>query len=448
MPAIHQKHPVLKGRGVVFCYVTDPSKWYYRELIPGTKKYRIKLIPGATTIDEAIMSVIDVAFALQDKKTNNTRTPTITKKRVSITDAVNSYLHSIYEKSQAGLAAESTYEHKQIILTKHLIPYLSSLGITYTDQIDRDTFTHYPIYRKDAAKYTRKKELSTIKTFINEYLIRYELVSPSVAMSKTLIPKVLMKQVEFDANPAISAEDFKVIEEHIKLVYLPEGAKHNSPRVHHWRYLMWTFIMVAKNTGCRPNELLKLKWKDVEFTELDKSQGSEHIIAYLTVTDSKTGMKREIPANVGSTLLQWMQYRIRYVSKHLPSLYNELSVNSLDQLVFANPYNEFRSYNLVSYQHSWREIISGCYERLRGNKFSDRPYTLYSLRKTFIEQQLIAGLDIFLLARLCGHSVKVLETHYERMDIRKRSDEITRIGYEKKDTLKIGDVLKIRRGDS
>ena len=211
---------------------------------------------------------------------------------------------------------------------------------------------------------------------------------------------------------------------------------------------MWTFIMVAKNTGCRPNELLKLKWKDVEFTDLEKADDREHIIAYLTVTDSKTGMKREIPANVGSTLLQWMQYRIKYIKQHLPKLYNELSVNSLDQLVFGNPYNEFKSYNLVSYQHSWREIISGCYERLRGNKFSDRPYTLYSLRKTFIEQQLIAGLDIFLLARLCGHSVKVLETHYERMDIRKRSDEITRLGYEKKDTLKISDVLKIRRGDS
>ena len=448
MPAIHQKHPVLKGRGVVFCYVTDPSKWYYRELIPGTKKYRTKLIPEATTLEEALMSVVDVAFELKDKKLPNTRTPTVTKKRVSITDAVNSYLHSIYEKYQAGLAAEATYEHKQIILTKHLIPYLSSLGITYTDQIDRDTFTQYPIYRKDAAKYTRKKELSTIKTFINEHLIRYELVSPSVAMSKTLIPKVLMKQVEFDANPAISAEDWKNIEHHIKSVYLEDGAKHNSPRVHHWRYLMWTFIMVAKNTGCRPNELLKLKWKDVEFTDLEKADDREHIIAYLTVTDSKTGMKREIPANVGSTLLQWMQYRIKYIKQHLPKLYNELSVNSLDQLVFGNPYNEFKSYNLVSYQHSWREIISGCYERLRGNKFSDRPYTLYSLRKTFIEQQLIAGLDIFLLARLCGHSVKVLETHYERMDIRKRSDEITRLGYEKKDTLKISDVLKIRRGDS
>lgn len=437
MPAINEKRSVLNGRGVVFCYVTDPSKWYYRELIPGTKKYKTKLIPGATTIEEAVMSVIDVAFELQDKKVDTTK-PAKTKKRVSITDAVNSYLHSIYEKFQAGLAAESTYEHKKVILIKHLIPYLLSVGVTYTDEINTDTFQQYPIYRRQAAKYTRKKELSTIKTFINEYLIRYELVSPSVAMSKTLIPKILMKQVEFDANPAISAEDFKVITEYVESVYLPAGAKHNSPRVHHWRYLMWTFILVAKNTGCRPNELLKLRWRDVEFQTMEE----DRVIAYLTVTDSKTGMKREIPAHIGSMLLKWMQYRIKYIKQHQPDLYTNMIVNQLDQLVFGNPHNEFRSYNLVTYQHSWREIVSGCSHQLRGNKFSDRPYTIYSLRKTFIEQHLIAGLDIFLLARLCGHSVKVLETHYERMDIRKRSDEITRIGFEKKkNTLKISDVL-------
>jgi len=256
-----------------------------------------------------------------------------------------------------------------------------------------------------------------------------------------------MKQIEFDANPSIPAEDFKIINHYIRFVYLPEGAKHNNPRVHHWRYLMWTFVMTMKNTGCRPNELLKLKWKDVEFADVgrwseSKQEREERIIAYLTVTDSKTGMKREIPANVGSTLLRWMQYRVKYIKKVFPHKANELFANLLDTLVFGNPYNEFRSYNIISYQHSWREIVGAVKQQLRGNKYSDREITLYSLRKTYIEQQLIAGLDIFLLARICGHSVKVLETHYERMDIRKRSDEIIHIEYgKKKSTLKIGDVL-------
>ena len=70
--------------------------------------------------------------------------------------------------------------------------------------------------------------------------------------------------------------------------------------------------------------------------------------------------------------------------------------------------------------------------KLKGHKFSDRPYTLYSLRSTFIENHLMKGTDIFLLARICGNSVKTIMDTYERIDIRKRTKEITDIEYGKK----------------
>ena len=53
------------------------------------------------------------------------------------------------------------------------------------------------------------------------------------------------------------------------------------------------------------------------------------------------------------------------------------------------------------------------------------------MRSTFIENNLIAGMDIFLLAPICGHSIQMLTKHYERMDIRKRADEITYVNFEK-----------------
>ena len=49
------------------------------------------------------------------------------------------------------------------------------------------------------------------------------------------------------------------------------------------------------------------------------------------------------------------------------------------------------------------------------------------MRSTFIENNLVAGMDIFLLARICGHSVQMLTKHYERIDIRMRAEEITHI---------------------
>ena len=106
MPAIANKIPVLNGRGSVFSYVTDPNKFYYRELIPGTKKYRTKLIPGATTIEEAAMSVIDIAFALKEQPITNAQQRTSSKSQ-TIEHAVSKYLQSIEQQFQAGLLAEN-----------------------------------------------------------------------------------------------------------------------------------------------------------------------------------------------------------------------------------------------------------------------------------------------------------------------------------------------------
>ena len=53
------------------------------------------------------------------------------------------------------------------------------------------------------------------------------------------------------------------------------------------------------------------------------------------------------------------------------------------------------------------------------------------MRSTFIEDHLLKGTDLFLLARIAGHDVKELMQSYERLDIRTRAKEITDIQYGK-----------------
>ena len=107
-----------------------------------------------------------------------------------------------------------------------------------------------------------------------------------------------------------------------------------------------------------------------------------------------------------------------------------------DDYVFANPLNEFKPPHQNRVGRTWRLLVRHLQSegKLTGHKFSDKPYTLYSMRATFIEDHLIKGTDIFLLARIAGHDVKTLMQSYERMDIRKRAEEITNIGYGKKST--------------
>ena len=157
----------------------------------------------------------------------------------------------------------------------------------------------------------------------------------------------------------------------------------------------------------------------------DKAIGRvERLIAYVMVRNSKTGEQREIPTNIGNALRRFHNYQKKWLKEHgQPNL---LNANSL---IFGNPGNEMRPCNYSVFGKSWNKIIDAVKDKLKGHKFSERPYSIYSMRSTFIENNLAAGMDIFLLARICGHSVQMLTKHYERMDIRMRAEEITHISF-------------------
>ena len=92
-----------------------------------------------------------------------------------------------------------------------------------------------------------------------------------------------------------------------------KGDKHPRLGVQYWRMLFWTFTIVAKNTGCRPSELLNLQWSDVDIEDtgtFSKVTGKreEKLIATLIVRASKTGEQREIPLNAGGALRRWDMY--------------------------------------------------------------------------------------------------------------------------------------------
>ena len=124
---------------------------------------------------------------------------------------------------------------------------------------------------------------------------------------------------------------------------------------------------------------------------------------------------------------------MKFVKKYLADHEYDYKVSGNDY-VFMNPENDYKPMNQNRIGSTWRGIITKLMGEgeLKGHKFSDKRYTLYSMRSTFIEEHLIQGTDIFLLARIAGHSVKELMESYERMDIRKRAEEVTAIDYGRK----------------
>jgi hypothetical protein len=56
---------------------------------------------------------------------------------------------------------------------------------------------------------------------------------------------------------------------------------------------------------------------------------------------------------------------------------------------------------------------------------SDQKYTIYSLRSSYINNQIDEGKDIYLVKKITGHSLEVLQRHYDRSDVKKRKAEAT-----------------------
>ena len=507
---------MLDGQAQILNYKRLPNVWYYREVIPGEKRYRTQKIHGAESEAEAAAQALDIygefrkatppppikkerPKVLQDplpphrsadaaeldvetggqnriarthhySQRKNSGVPVYSgrkKKGIPVNDAIDDFLTVQMERVEAGLLLETSVKEYLQVLGVHLKNYFNEEGVTHTGQIKDDTFERYPHFRKWCTKLTRNKEAGLIKAFVDKHLIKKRLISPEVAMLKDLVPKVKIKQQDLDANPAINKKDWETINKWIRLVYVKQGQKHPRPSVGYWRYLFWHFTLIMKNTGARPNELLNLRWRDVviedvgrisqtkmmeEIQELemegievipddfDKETvpgewadnpnhlgREERLVAYVMVKTSKTGDQREIPSNLGSVFKRFKEYQMDYIEKWGMDV--QITPNTL---IFGNPHNGYEPYKYATFTSSWWRMLKGIEGQLAGHKFSDRNYTIYSMRSTYIENQLLAGMDIFLLSRICGHSVQMLTKHYERIDVKERAQEITNINYAKK----------------
>tara|TARA_R100000781_G_scaffold197_1_gene240 strand:+ start:213 stop:1838 length:1626 start_codon:yes stop_codon:yes gene_type:complete len=526
MPKISEKAEVLGGRGTVVKYSSGTSQgfYFYREWVKQDRRYLTKRIDNASTLDEAIDLAPDAAFALREQAlpvanqsnyppqlANYSAQPKRRKPRsITIESAVNAWVYQETQRYNAGMIRKNTILSKEMCMRTKVLGYLQEHNITHTHQINENTFDEYLLwrYRKTDRKLVITKEIGIINEWAYKYLLKNKYISLDILFKgKGLIPQITVKQEDRMANPAINADDWRVILNYVrnewrfKPVPPPEYFDIPDKRTYfdtsldrrdynnwekHWFYqnLFWHFILLSKLTGMSPEETLKLKWKNVDIKDVgrisntkrkeaikdlledykehfgddmddqvggvntiasskfknqvidpaawapekDKLGREERLIAYIYTTRAKTGASREIPCNAGSMLKRWM----KFVKEHIKSQGIDMPING-ETHVFASPYNEdFKPCHYIWCSRNWREVRRAVKDKLRGHRFSNHPYTLYSLRSTFIEDHLIKGTDIFLLARIAGHDVKELQRSYERMDIRFRAKEITDIEYGKR----------------
>ena len=508
---IAEKKEVLNGRGVVVSYANGKGSkgYFYRERIEGTKKYRQKKIEGAENLIEAVDMAMDTALEMREEEPHHLSLLTTTKPKddglsllqreekvlrkkerlarlekkkenpqMTIQKALEEWLEGIKKRVDAGALEQSTYEFKGFSM-RHVMSYLKDKKVTLTSQINESTFDDYVAYRmtQTARRIPVQKELQTLGEFIKSYLVKHRYIPARLWLDGQFLPKIEIRQTDRDANPAINEEDWNTIITHVRTTWRKDAYEikkimnngtlcdRKPEEKNIWfRNMFWHWILVAKNSGMSPEEICKLKWKNVEIVDVGRVSNTkaqeeweqvmgeaqtegvdldieapelkdptewatkgtewgreERLIAYITTMRAKTQEYREIPCNLGQVFKRWRNFLKTQTNQPIKG----------DDYVFAQIYNEMRLPCQRRIGRQWREICNllSAEGKLKGHKFSDRPYTLYSMRSTFIENHILRGTDAYLLARICGNSVATIMQTYERIDIRKRTKELTDIEF-------------------
>lgn len=460
MPKLHSKHSVLDGRAELITYERDPSSFYYRELVSGTKTYRTKKLTSKT-LESAQLEAVDAFTSLRlAAPVTAPQNPPISTSTRAVRRVIQDYLKALSGQVRSKQISESTYDVAESVIYKLVLPFFEKNSIVKTSDIQIDTFQKYVEWRQSTAvgrwgenegvtKLTLQKELQQIKKFVSHHLLPHKLIKAELATDKRFIVYPKVRGEDLLANPAINPDDWEKIINFVRVEW--RGRREHYVKGYWSRTMFWNWMLVSKNSGARPEELMKLRWKDVEFEDIgrfSKTAQRERIqelqsegipidednleelgqvskeIAHIVLRSSKTGQPRISSCNVVNVFERWLKFQKAW-SKQQGYTY-EITPNSL---VWECPYKQGHTLTYSRYKQLWGEIRQKIGRDLKGHIFSDHKYTIYSMRSTFIEDSLLAGKDIFLIAKAAGHDVKTLMKHYERIDPRKRSREMTDFQY-------------------
>ena len=281
---------------------------------------------------------------------------------MTIDKAMEDWLDQQLKRVDAGAFAQNSYDHK-MNCCKKIRGYLNWKKITMTSQINETTFDDYCIFRlKDTDKRILiQRELSILGEFIKSYLVKYKFIPARLWLDGQFLPKIEVRQSDRNANPAINAEDWKTIIDYVRDVWRKDAYEPSKLQSSNqfkkevtvvdrkteaksiwFRNMFWHWILVSKNSGMSPEEICKLKWKNVEIVDVGRvsntkaqeeweqvmgeaqaegrdfdieapdlkdpsewaTEGNEwgreeRLISYITTMRSKTQDYREIPCNLG-----------------------------------------------------------------------------------------------------------------------------------------------------
>ncbi len=426
-------YSILKGKVNLICYEKKPLLWQYRQLKKGTKLYIYRNINEKDLVKAIIIGKkLYYQISEREKKENKL-----------ISELIDEWISINEEKQFMGQISLTTFRGIKSTLRSILFYYLiKEKGLKKISDIKIDTLIDFSrwrinnswkiIYKGKNQNYpklsTINLDIYRIKDWFNNYLIPEGYID--------FIPKIVpskLFQDQFEVNPPIPIDTTwpKI------LAYFNNWCNEisnypNKKRLEYYRRMYIYFVLVSYHSGIRAKELLGeietiyilnkdskwismevykggIRWCDIKLEEEDPKSKSKNLIQSLKVkiyiVDSINGAKREVYSSIGYYLKSWKNYSIELRNKfNLPDL-------KYDDYVFFNPFTS-KPYSYSQVNKTWIDMRNSLFcENSTSNPC--KPYTLSSLRNSFIFNQIILGNDLEFLKKISGQSRGLLKHYYK-----------------------------------
>jgi integrase len=290
----------------------------------------------------------------------------------------------------ANVRGASTVKDHEWAVEKYHIPFFDR---TYITSIDQQKLAEFDAWRIE--QLGRTPAQSTLKTH-------------NAALHKVFEEAVLRKWMTPGQVPVLSSaggvaatrRDYFTAEEVDKIDegfadWIAEARKEQTRDI---RQLLYYYFKVAVLTGLRPGtEMDNLRWNDISIK-------SDHVV--ITVRKGKTTLHTGNRHVVGNSAVLNMILDMHALSKDGQDTKDGVP-DDWNPLVFRLPDG--------STTEALGRNFTVLLRRLKLDRGSGGKRTLYSLRHTYITHMLLVRMSPSVIAKQCGTSTMMIETHYSHI---------------------------------
>ncbi|MEL4373249.1 site-specific integrase [Shewanella xiamenensis] len=370
----------------LYVYKQDNSeRWYARIKVAG------KWIAKATKQKEK-EKAIAMAHRLQmELEFMAERNLLVNSKRFR--DVADKAIKAMQQSIDNGKDIEKYTTYMQV-LRKYHIPFFDR---TYITSIDSDKLREFDKWRIE--QFGREPAKSTLLNHNAAMQLVFKEAVDQKWMLAAQVPSLSTKGIESQRRAHFTPEEYEKAFDAV--VALEENSRKEKTR--QIRELLIDYMEFAVYTGIRAGtEMDNLTWGDIRF----QTNGIA-VQFFITVTKGKTikhtGTREIVCREEILSSLQSLRERFP----------NRKPTDKLFRLADGNTTNELTK--------TFEKALKNA--DLKNSPHGDR--SLYSLRHSYITWQLLAGVNMEVLAKQCGTSVAMIEKHYSHVIPKMYSRELS-----------------------